>query len=162
MRNRFVAAICSAFIGLAMVSTQAFADQKTVKACQDEWRANRADNTAKGITQKDYVAKCRADSASVQPKTAPGPSTPATAAPQRKSTDAPAAKTAPTGANQFQTEAQAKARCPSDTVVWVNLSSKIYHYASYADYGKTKRGAYICERDTAAGGFRAAKNEKHP
>src|SRR6185437_14160936 len=65
-------------------------------------------------------------------------------------------------AGQFSTEAQAKARCPGDTVVWVNLDSKIYHYSAYRDYGHTKDGAYMCERDTAAAGFRAAKNEKHP
>jgi hypothetical protein len=76
-------------------------------------------------------------------------------------TRAPAAGT-PTGAGQFATEAQAKARCPQDTVVWVNLDSKIYHFAGYKDYGNTKTGAYMCEGNTAAGGFRAAKNEKHP
>ena len=30
------------------------------------------------------------------------------------------------------------------------------------NYGKTKSGAFMCERDTAAAGFRAAKNEKRP
>ena len=67
-----------------------------------------------------------------------------------------------TAVNQFSTEALAKARCPADTVVWVNLSSRIYHYAGNKDYGKTKRGAYMCEKDTAAANFRAAKNEKRP
>jgi hypothetical protein len=66
------------------------------------------------------------------------------------------------GANQFASESQAKAHCPGDTVVWVNLSSKIYHYSGHKDYGTTKRGAYMCERDTAASGVRPAKNEKHP
>jgi hypothetical protein len=66
------------------------------------------------------------------------------------------------GANQFSTEAQAKSHCPSDTVVWVNLESKIYHYSSNKNYGNTKSGDYMCEGDTAAAGFRAAKNEKHP
>jgi hypothetical protein len=69
---------------------------------------------------------------------------------------------APKGPGQFSSEAQAKARCPGDTVVWVNLDSKIYHYSSNRNYGHTKDGAYMCERDTAAAGFRAAKNEKHP
>jgi hypothetical protein len=68
----------------------------------------------------------------------------------------------PAMAGQFATEAQAKARCPADTVVWVNLDSKIYHFAGYKSYGTTKSGAYMCERDTVAGGFSAAKNEKHP
>jgi hypothetical protein len=30
------------------------------------------------------------------------------------------------------------------------------------DYGNTKQGAYMCEKDAKAAGDRAAKNEKHP
>jgi hypothetical protein len=63
-------------------------------------------------------------------------------------------------AGQFASEADAKASCPSDKVVWVNLGTKVYHHAGAATYGKTKRGVYMCEKDTAAAGFRAAKNEK--
>ena len=149
--------------------------QKTVRSCQEEWRTNRAANEAAGITQKAYVEKCRAGSTTAQPAPSPAtaPARPAakTTAPATQpavpmavppaQTRAPAAGT-PTGAGQFATEAQATARCPGDTVVWVNLNSKIYHFAGYNDYGKTKKGAYMCERDTAAVGFRAAKNEKHP
>ena len=69
---------------------------------------------------------------------------------------------APTGANEFSTEAQAKARCPTDTVVWANLKSKIFHFSGHKDYGATKEGAYMCEKDATAQGIRAAKNEKHP
>ena len=65
-------------------------------------------------------------------------------------------------AGQFTTEAEAKASCPSDTVVWVNTGTKVYHYAGNAAYGKTKRGAYVCEKDTAASGYHAAKREKKP
>jgi hypothetical protein len=54
-----------------------------------------------------------------------------------------------------------KARCPTDTVVWVNLTSKIYHFSG-TGYGNAKHGAYMCEHDTAAAGMRAAKNETHP
>jgi hypothetical protein len=66
------------------------------------------------------------------------------------------------GANKFATEAQAKERCPSETVVWVNLNSKIYHFSGTGNYGTTKKGAYMCERDTSPAGMRAAKNETHP
>jgi len=151
-------------------TTKSDTPQKTVRACQEEWRANRAANQAAGITEKAYVEKCRVGTTAAQPAPAtsprPAPATPATtttaptAAPPAP-TRAPAAGT-PTGAGQFATEAQAKAHCPRDTVVWVNLDSKIYHFARYKDYGNTKTGAYMCERDTAAGNFRAAKNEKHP
>ena len=76
---------------------------------------------------------------------------------------APSARTpATTNTGRFDTEAAAKARCPTDTVVWVNLSSKIYHFSGHADYGRTKSGTFMCEKDATAGGFRAAKNEKHP
>jgi ribosomal protein L32 len=59
-------------------------------------------------------------------------------------------------------EAEAKDQCGSDVVVWVNTSTKVYHYAGNADYGKTKKGAYLCERDEGDSGFHPAKNEKHP
>jgi len=150
-----------------------------VKACEDEWRANRAANQAAGVTQKAYVEKCRAGAATAQPApsaapaSAPSappaasrPSQPAapapSAAPAQAPTRTPAAAGQPAGSNQYASEAQAKARCPSDTVVWVNLDSKIYHYSSYRNYGQTKSGAFMCEKDTATAGFRAAKNEKRP
>src|SRR5437588_10732858 len=66
----------------------------------------------------------------------------------------------PTPSNQFASEAEAKQRCGSDMVVWVNLSSHIYHYAGYKDYGKTKRGAYMCKAEAERAGNKAAKNEK--
>lgn len=153
--------------------------QKTVRQCQQEWRANKATNQAAGITEKAYVEKCRAGETTAQPAPTPSPTPSTSAAPARPAarTTAPPASTAPSttpaarapttagrprGAGQFVAEAQAKARCPRDTVVWVNLDSKIYHFSGYKDYGHTKTGAYMCESDTAAAGFRAAKNEKHP
>lgn len=66
------------------------------------------------------------------------------------------------GANQYSTEALAWAHCPTDTVVWANTRSNIYHFRGTANYGTTKAGAYMCERNALAGGVRAAKNEKHP
>ena len=68
----------------------------------------------------------------------------------------PAAK-ATTGADQFAEESQANSLC-----IGVNLSSKIYHFHGTKDYGNTKSGAYVCEKDATSQGFRAAKNEKHP
>ncbi len=66
------------------------------------------------------------------------------------------------GPGQFATDAEAKAKCPSDTVVWVNTKSKKFHYAGSKDYGTTKKGAYMCEMDATAAGAAAAKNEKKP
>jgi len=58
---------------------------------------------------------------------------------------APPAAPAPTGAGQFATEQQARGRRPSDTVVWVNTKSGIYHFAGTHNYGNTKYGTYMCE-----------------
>ena len=65
-------------------------------------------------------------------------------------------------ANQFTTERQAWAQCPTDTVVWANTRSNVYHFRGTYNYGNTKAGAYMCEQDSLAEGMRAAKNEKHP
>jgi hypothetical protein len=153
----------------------ASAGQKTVKACTDEWRANKDANQAKGVTLKAFVADCRAGKATTaqptlfptqqqQSRTATMPP-PAAQAPQQPRTTtgaAPPAATAPTGANQYATEGQAKFRCVGGTVVWANLDSKIYHFSGNKTYGQTKSGAYMCERDAQGQGMRAAKNEKHP
>ena len=244
MRRQIAVVMCSAVLGLMTVSSHAVAQQKTVKACQEEWRANKAANQANGVTEKAYVAQCRGGAAPAQTTAAPAPPpapaaaptaaatgqktakecreewrankaanqangvtekayvaqcrggaapAPTTAAPAPPPAPAPAPTAAPASpcssangcsvqarspptrrrrapsvpaspaaANEFSTEAQAKARCPTDTVVWVNLTSKIYHFSGTKNYGNTKHGAYMCERDTAAAGMRAAKNETHP
>ena len=155
----------------ATAPAPAATQQKTVKACQEEWRANKDANQAKGITQKAYVTQCRAGGTAAAPAPAPAPA-------QTKTTTAPApapapsappagtaarpTTTAPAGANQYATEVQAKLRCGSGTIVWANLDLKIYHFTGNKDYGNTKSGAYMCERDATGQGMRAAKNEKHP
>jgi len=103
--------------------------------------------------------------ASAQTTTAPNPfggtaqtGAPAQAVPAPKKAKAPASL----GTGQFDSEAAAKASCPGDTVVWANLSTKVYHYSTAKTYGTTKHGAYICEKNAAAGGFRAAKKETRP
>ena len=158
--------------------------QKTAKECREEWRANKAANQSNGVTEKAYVAQCRGGAAPAQttaapptpPAPAPAPAAAAPAAPAPTATASPSRATPPppnagaapsvpenaVGTNEFSTEAQAKARCPTDTVVWVNLTSKIYHFSGTKNYGSTKHGAYMCERDTAPAGMHAAKNETHP
>jgi hypothetical protein len=182
MNGRSMLIVCSAviFSGIAFTATPSLA-QKTAKACEEEWKANKAENQAKKITEKAYVEKCRAESgkpaaattpaaAPAKPAQAPAAATPAAAPAKPAQTPAAATPksapekpaTAAVGTNQYTTAAQAKLRCPLDTVVWVNLSSKIYHFAGHKDYGNTKNGAYMCEKDTAGAGARAAKDEKHP
>jgi len=176
MRIHFIATICAALAGLSLLSAPALA-QKTEKQCSDEWRANRAANQAARVTEKAYVAKCRAGTTAAQPPAATPaaesaapvkPPAPAAAAPAPKTAPktapkaAPAATTAATGTGEFKTEALAKASCPADLVVWANLDSKIYHFNGNKDYGNTKQGAYMCEKVALGQGIRAAKNEKHP
>jgi hypothetical protein len=172
MRIHIVATICAALAGLSFVSAPALAQQKTERQCSDEWRANRAANQAAQITERDYVAKCRAGTTAAQPPAAPPA---AAAAPPAKSQSpaaaatpkaAPTPKSAPTttgiAAGEFKTEALAKASCPTDIVVWANLDSKIYHFSGNKSFGNTKEGAYMCEKVALGQGIRAAKNEKHP
>ncbi len=65
--------------------------------------------------------------------------------------------------DQFQTEADAKAKCGSDTVVWVNTSSHFYHFPGNSNYGHTKQGAYMCRGAADRSGiYHAAKGEKAP
>ena len=149
--------------------------KKTVKECEAEWRANKAANQAKGITEKAYVAQCRAGTA-MAPVAAPmhekTMTSPATAPTHEKKVTLPAAAPAqkmaapatgkPAGANQYASEGAAKSHCRNGTVVWANLDSKIYHFAGSHVYGQTKQGAYMCEKDATAQGMRPAKNEKHP
>jgi hypothetical protein len=61
---------------------------------------------------------------------------------------------------QHSTEAVAKMSCGSDTVVWINNESHVYHFKNNRSYGKTKQGAYMCERDARAAGAQAAQNGK--
>jgi hypothetical protein len=242
MKGKFLSAVVAAIIGLVMLSTQSFAQQKTTKECQEEWRANKAANQSNGLTEKAYVQQCRSGAATVQPIPASSPATapsensggkktakacrgewkankaankangvtekayvercqagsappqattaPATAppppqstaptlrptssptatapqatpasAPARPARPAPIAPTANPSANEFSTETQARAHCPVDTIVWANLRSRVYHFTGTRYYRATEKGAYMCERDAAGAGVRAAKNEKHP
>jgi len=60
---------------------------------------------------------------------------------------------------EFKTAPEAAAHCPGDVVVWSTLSkSKAFHLAASRYYGKTKHGAYVCEKDALAAGFHAAKS----
>lgn len=68
-----------------------------------------------------------------------------------------AAKTA-TDIPMFDTEAAAQAHCPSDTVVWLNTRTGIYHEKGMRWYGRTKHGAYVCKKEADAAGYRDTRN----
>ena len=68
---------------------------------------------------------------------------------------------------KFWFERQAAAHCPTDTVVWVNTRSHVYHFPGVSSHGNsfywnTREGTYMCEADARAAGNRAAKDEHHP
>jgi hypothetical protein len=58
----------------------------------------------------------------------------------------------------FNTEGEAQAHCPKDVVVWLNVPSGIYHYKGERWYGRTKHGAYACEKEAVKAGDRASEN----
>ncbi len=149
---------------------------KSAKECNAEYAANKATIRSSGQRKADFIAACRAGNETIPQGAAAAPA-PAPAPAQNSGSlfpwqqpasqpapapMAPATTAAPTGAGQFASDQQAKYRCPSDTVVWVNNNSGVYHFPGTHNYGHTKEGAYMCEADAKAAGDRAAKNEKHP
>jgi hypothetical protein len=137
MKTTFTTVLCAAVVGLLALSQSADAQQKTVKQCNDEWAADKAAIQASGKTKRVFVAECRGVPVAVR-----------------------AAAAALAGEGQYPTEAEAKASCPTDAVVWVNLRSKVYHISSSRSYGQTKQGAYMCEQDSVGAGFHAPKVAK--
>jgi hypothetical protein len=131
----FTMAASAALVAVLAWSPPVLAQQKTIKQCRDEWSANTAAIAASGKTQRVFVAECRG---------VPVPARTATVA-------------AELAKGQYATEAEAKAGCRSDAVVWANLRSKVYHEASSKSYGATKTGAYMCEKESLAAGFRTPK-----
>jgi len=63
MAKLIAAVICVALFGLVASPMDAVAQQKTAKACREEWRANRTANQADGISERAYVARCRSGNA---------------------------------------------------------------------------------------------------
>jgi hypothetical protein len=177
IRIAFSAIILAGAFGLAG-ATAAHAES-VKKICGEQWKAAKAAGTTGGKTWPEFLSQCSAEqkgaatpaAASETAAPAPAAAPAATAAEpepaaeaatpskpaKRKSTSGLAA-----GPGQFAAEAEAKAKCPTDTVVWVNTKTKVFHYASHPSYGKTKKGAYMCEADATTAGARASKNEKKP
>jgi hypothetical protein len=156
-------------------------ETKTSSQCNAEYAANKAAIKAAGQTKRDFVAACRSGNESIPtaatappaPAAAPSYNAPTPAPTNYSSAPAPAPQQAPAeppysslptsmGAGEFASGQQARARCPTDTVVWVNTRSRVYHFAGTHNYGHTKEGAYMCESDAKAAGDRAAMNETHP
>jgi hypothetical protein len=100
------------------------------------------------------VAALLAGSATVLAQSAtPRPGTPGAAHSSSMRPSAPSTL----ASNQFPEEGAAKSHCAGDPVVWVNLGgSKAYHTSGDRYYGKTKKGAYMCQREADQSGYHVA------
>ena len=58
----------------------------------------------------------------------------------------------------YASASEAAKQCPSDIVVWVNTPTRIYHYPGTRWYGRTKQGAFVCEKEAKKAGMRPALN----
>ena len=158
------AAAAPAAAPAAPAATTAAAGGKTAKECNAEYSANKAAIKAGGQTKKDFVASCRAGNEPSRRR--PQPPRPLGRSRSRACARADGFRRSPRPprrrlprrwappAGGFATDAQAKAKCPSDTVVWSKRKSGVYHFAGTHDYGNTKQGAYMCEADAKDAGDR--------
>jgi hypothetical protein len=67
MRRQIAATLCSAVFGFIALSSLATAQQKSARACLEEWQANKATNQSGGISKKAYLTQCRAGGAATEP-----------------------------------------------------------------------------------------------
>ena len=154
------------------------AGQSVMKLCASQWKDAKAAGATGGQTWPQFLSQCRARQTSTSSSSggfasAPAPAPAPASASQSGSLfpwwqqSAPSSAPAPNvgapsalQAGQYTTELAARARCPSDTVVWVNTPTRIYHYSGTRYYGHTLKGAYMCEADARGGGYRAARNRQ--
>jgi hypothetical protein len=148
------------------------AGQSVMRLCASQWKDAKAAGTTGGQSWPQFLAQCRTRQGSPATPSGGFATTPApvpAAASQSGSLfpwwqqSAPAsAQGAPTAprVGEYTTELAARARCPSDTVVWANTPSRIYHYSGTRYYGQTRRGAYMCEADARAAGYRATRSRQ--
>jgi hypothetical protein len=152
--------------------------KSVMRLCASQWKDAKAAGTTAGQTWPQFLSQCRARQTSTASSSggfAPAPTpAPAPASASQSGSlfpwwqqSAPSSAPAPNvgapsalQAGQYTTELAARARCPSDTVVWVNTPTRIYHYSGTRYYGRTLKGAYMCEADARGGGYRAARNRQ--
>jgi membrane protein involved in colicin uptake len=96
-----VSGIVFGALGLAIASVPAQAKNKTVKACEAEWKAAEAAKTTGGKKRAEFITACRqeqAPAATAAPAPAPAATEPAPAPkPAAKKKEAPMAAPAATG-----------------------------------------------------------------
>jgi hypothetical protein len=166
-------AAATVLFGLAVGGSNSASAESVMKTCASQWKQAQTTGTTGGQSWPQFLEQCRTrqGSAGSPPSGtfAPAPAPPPAPASQSGSlfpwwqqsvpVSTPGAPAAPR-AGEYTTELAARARCPSDTVVWANTPTRIYHYSGTHYYGRTRRGAYMCEADARAAGYRAAKNRQ--
>ena len=59
---------------------------------------------------------------------------------------------------KFSSASAAAEHCPGDKIVWAGSSkSKAFHLSDSKFYGKTRHGAFVCEKDALAAGLHPSK-----
>jgi hypothetical protein len=144
--------VLALFVCAGSMASAQTTPQQRMQACAREWDGLKAANQTTGRTYRDFEKECLArQGRGSTPKTvgvAPRQETPA-----RPRTG----EVAPGGSS---TVAEAQRQCPSDAVVWVNTSTKVYHVSGSRLFGNTKHGSYMCRGEGERAGFRAAKNDR--
>jgi site-specific DNA-cytosine methylase len=54
----------------------------------------------------------------------------------------------------FRYESQAQRHCPGDVVVWLDFRKEIYYSKRIRGYGQGFTGAFVCQKEARAGGYR--------
>ena len=158
--SKWVSCVAAAVIAV-LLPASSYAQHKTAKACESEWKANKAAIQGSGKTKKAFMVECRSGTGEQAAAGTTGNAAQnETSRPKRTARAETGAARSPKAAGEYATESEAKAHCPGQTVVWANTRSNIYHFSGTRAYGNTKQGAYVCENQAAALGLRSAKNEK--
>lgn len=166
MRHLFFRAATAVTLAFAFANPLPAQAESVMSACAGQWKQVQAAGGA-GQTWPQFLAQCRTRLGSAAPPSGTVAPAPAPAPPAQSGSlfpwwqpAAPSSTPAATAAGEYSTELQARARCPSDTVVWVNLRTRIYHHAGTHNYGHTRQGAYMCEAEARAAGNRAARTRE--
>ncbi len=123
--------------------------------CQWSHRFRRKDDLMRlvGITASVFALALAMPAFAQAPQSATGTSS---AHSTTSSSGSPTA--ASSSVRQFKTETEAKSACGGQPVVWANTSSHVLHAAGSKYFGKTKRGAYVCENAAEQAGYHMANN----